>query len=25
MITDTLPQYVTGGGYDGIAREVTII
>ena len=25
MITDTLPQFVTGGGYDGIARELTIV
>ena len=24
-ITNTLPQFVTGGGYDGYAREVTII
>lgn len=24
-ITDTLPQYVTGGAYDGEARELTII
>ena len=25
MITDTLSQFVTGGGYDGIARELTIV
>ena len=24
-ITDTLPQYVTGGAYDGTARELTVI
>lgn len=24
-ITDRLPQFVTGGGYDGFAREVTIV
>ena len=24
-ITPTLPQFVTGGGYDGIAREITLI
>ena len=25
MLTETLPQFVTGGGYEGIAREVTLI
>ncbi|MBQ7638399.1 MAG: metallophosphoesterase [Clostridia bacterium] len=25
MLTDTLVQYVTGGGYNGVAREITII
>ena len=24
-LTPTLPQFVTGGGYDGIAREVTLV
>ncbi len=24
-ITDSLPQFVTGGAYDGIAREVTLV
>ena len=24
-VTDTLPQFVTGGGYEGCAREITII
>ena len=23
-ITDSLPQFVTGGGYDGYAREITV-
>ena len=25
MLTPTLPQFVTGGGYDGEAREITIL
>ena len=25
MLTDTLPQFVTGGAYEGCAREVTLI
>ena len=25
MLTPSLPQYVTGGGYNGIARELTLI
>ncbi len=25
MLTETLPQIVTGGGYEGIAREVTLV
>ena len=24
-LTDTLPQFVTGGAYDGVAREVTLL
>lgn len=24
-LTDTLPQFVTGGGYEGVAREVTLV
>ena len=24
-VTPTLPQFVTGGGYDGVAREVTLV
>ncbi len=24
-ITENLPQFVTGGGYDGVAREVTLV
>ena len=25
MLTPALPQFVTGGGYDGVAREVTLL
>ena len=25
MLTETPPQIVTGGGYEGIAREVTLV
>ena len=25
MLTDTLPQFVTGGAYEGVARELTVL
>ncbi len=25
MLTPTLPQFVTGGGYEGVAREITLL